>query len=140
MFRLTAEEAEASRSQIVTLKRGQNIKYLPYAFTEQGVAMLSSVLNSDRAIEVNIAIMRAFVKLRDILTTHKDLARKLEDIERRLGQHDDHFRAVFEAIRQLMAPSPAKPKGRIGFHTPGTASDQGQEKQQQDGRKKRLPR
>lgn len=78
--------------------------------------MLSSVLNSDRAIEVNIAIMRAFVKLRDILATHKDLARKLEDIERKLGQHDDHFRVVFEAIRQLMLPPPApEKKPRIGF-------------------------
>src|SRR5580700_2429404 len=116
MFQLTAEEAEASRSQIATLKRGHNIKYLPYAFTEQGVAMLSSVLNSDRAIEVNIAIMRAFVKLREMLATHKDLARKLEDIESKLGQHDEHFQVVFEAIRQLMIPPPEpKKKNRIGF-------------------------
>ena len=118
MFQLTLEEAESSRSQIATLKRGQNIKYLPFAFTEQGVAMLSSVLNSARAIEVNIAIMCAFVKLREILATHKDLARKLEDIERKLGHHDEHFRVVFEAIRQLMLPPPApEKKRRIGFVT-----------------------
>ena len=115
MIQLTLEEAEASRSQIVTLKRGYNIKYLPYAFTEQGVAMLSTVLNSERAIEVNIAIMRAFVRLRQIMSTHKDLARKLDDIERKLGEHDEKFAIVFDAIRQLMAPPPAPPKRRIGF-------------------------
>jgi hypothetical protein len=118
MFQLSAEEDAALRFQSGTSKtvgRGGR-RYLPYAFTEQGVAMLSSVLNSNRAIEVNIAIMRAFVKLRDMLAAHKDLARKLEDIERKLGHHDEHFRVVFEAIRQLMLPPP-KPekKGRIGF-------------------------
>ena len=86
----------------------------PYAFTEQGVAMLSSVLNSDRAVEVNIAIMQAFVRLREIMSTHKDLARKLDEIERKLGEHDEKFAVVFEAIRQLMAP-PAAPSRRIGF-------------------------
>jgi hypothetical protein len=116
MFQLTAEEATASRSQIATLKRGHNIKYLPYAFTEHGVAMLSSVLNSDRAIEVNIAIMRAFVRLREIFATHKELARKLDELERKLGEHDQKFQVVFEAIRQLMAPaSPAQKKQKIGF-------------------------
>ncbi len=81
--------------------------------------MLSTVLNSDRAIEVNIAIMRASVRLREILSTHKDLAAKLEKMERKLGEHDEHFRVVFEAIRQLMAPpAPAGKKGRIGFHAP----------------------
>jgi hypothetical protein len=90
----------------------------PYAFTEQGVAMLSSVLNSERAIEVNIAIMRAFVRLRKVLASHKDLARKLEELERKLGEHDQKFHVVFEAIRQLMTPpqEPAK-KRRIGFST-----------------------
>jgi hypothetical protein len=87
----------------------------PYAFTEQGVAMLSSVLNSDRAIEVNIAIMRAFVRLREIMSTHKDLARKLDDLERKLGEHDQNFQVVFEAIRQLMAQPVTPPKPRIGF-------------------------
>lgn len=77
--------------------------------------MLSSVLNSDRAIEVNIAIMRAFVKLREVLATHKDLARKLEEIERQLGKHDEHFQVVFDAIRQLMAAPEPPPKRRIGY-------------------------
>ena len=78
--------------------------------------MLSSVLKSDRAIEVNIAIMRAFVRLREIMATHKDLARKLEELEKKLGQHDEKFQIVFEAFRQLMAPPPeSAKKGRIGF-------------------------
>jgi hypothetical protein len=88
----------------------------PYAFTEQGVAMLSSVLNSERAIEVNIAIMRAFVRLREILASHKDLVRKLEDLERKLGEHDQKFHVVFEAIRQLLEPPPQPERKRhIGF-------------------------
>ncbi len=118
MFRLTAEEATALRSQFATLKagRGQHRKFLPYAFTEQGVAMLSSVLNSGRAVEVNIAIMRAFVRLREIMSTHKDLARKLDALERKLGEHDEKFAIVFEAIRQLMAPPATPPRRRIGFH------------------------
>ena len=118
MFQLTADEAMALRSQFATLKtgRGQHRKFLPYAFTEQGVAMLSSVLNSDRAVEVNIAIMRAFVRLREIMSTHKDLAHKLDEIERKLGEHDEKFAVVFEAIRQLMAPPAAPAKRRIGFH------------------------
>ena len=111
MFQLREEEMDVVlRSQFVTSKGGRGgRRYLPYAFTEQGVAMLSSVLNSDRAIEVNIAIMRAFVRLREIMATHKDLARKLEELEKKLGQHDEKFQIVFEAIRQLMAPpEPAK--------------------------------
>jgi len=103
--------SQASRSQIVILKRGQNIKYLPYAFTEQGVAMLSSVLRSKRAVMVNIEIMRAFVGLRRILGAHADLARKLAALERKYGSQ---FRAVFYAIRELMTPPPAK-KRPIGF-------------------------
>ena len=93
MFRLDNDELEALTFQIGISKptgRGGR-RTLPYAFTEQGVAMLSSVLNSDRAIEVNVAIMRAFVKLREVLSTHKDLARKLEEIERQLGQHNETF-------------------------------------------------
>jgi hypothetical protein len=116
MFVLTAEEAETLRSQTVISKRGRGgRRYLPYAFTEQGVAMLSTVLNSERVIEVNIAIMRAFVRLREIMSTHKDMALKLEELERKLGEHDHHFQAVFEAIRQLMIPPPAtnKPTHRI---------------------------
>jgi len=121
MFQLTWEEAGLLRSQIVTLndndaKRGTHLKYPPYAFTEQGVAMLSSVLNSKSAIQVNIAIMRAFVKLRCILTTHKELADKLNELERKFNQHDKDILVIFEAIRQLMEPPPAPPKPRIGFH------------------------
>jgi len=88
-------------------------RYRPYAFTEQGVAMLSSVLRSERAVQVNIAIMRAFVRLRELLATHKDLARKLEEMEKK---YDAQFRVVFTAIRELMEP-PKSPKRRIGFIT-----------------------
>jgi phage regulator Rha-like protein len=115
MFQLTLEEAEASRFQIGILKRGQNIKYLPYAFTEQGVAMLSSVLRSERAIQVNVAIMRAFVGLRQTLAAHKDLAAKLAELERKIERHDASIHTLFEAIRQLMAPPPEPPKRQIGF-------------------------
>ncbi|MEW6040131.1 MAG: ORF6N domain-containing protein [Elusimicrobiota bacterium] len=121
MFQLTWEEAKSLRSQFVTLKdkttissRGQHIKYLPYAFTEQGVAMLSSVLRSKRAIQVNIAVMRAFVKLREILSTHKELAHRLDQLERKIEKHDTEIKTIFEAIRQLMSP-PTKPKRPIGF-------------------------
>lgn len=106
--------AAPMRSQIVTASK-RNVRYRPYAFTEQGVAMLSSVLNSDRAIEVNIAIMRAFVRLREILATHKDLARRLDEHEKMLGEHDQKIQAVFEAIRQLMTPPPGTKRRRIGF-------------------------
>ena len=88
---------------------------MPYVFTEQGVAMLSSVLHSARAIKVNIAIMRAFVRLREILSTHKDLARRLDEHEKRFGDQDQKIQAVFEAIRQLMAPPPAAKRRRIGL-------------------------
>jgi hypothetical protein len=115
MFQLSKEEADFLRSQIVTLEkgRGQHSKYLPYAFTEQGVAMLSSVLHSQRAIQVNIEIMRAFIRLRQMLATHIDLSRKLDAPEKR---YDSQFKQVFDAIRQLMAPP--EPKRRpIGFRT-----------------------
>lgn len=133
MFKLSGKEIERisqivtpslggrrSRSQIVTLKRGQNIKYHPYAFTEQGVAMLSSVLHSARAVKVNIAIMRAFVKLRETLETNRELARKFAELEKRVGKHDAKIDAILEAIRQLMAP-PEKPRREIGFHVRETA-------------------
>jgi hypothetical protein len=90
---------------------------LPYAFTAQGVAMLSGVLHSKRAVEVNIAIMRAFVRLREILSSHKELARRLDELEKKVGQQDEKIHAVFEAIRQLMTPPPAPNKRRIGFAT-----------------------
>lgn len=114
MFELSSAENESLRSQTVTLKigRGQHRKYLPYAFTEQGVAMLSSVINSDRAIEVNILIMRAFVKLREMIASHKDLAKKLDDLEKK---YDSQFKLVFDAIRQLMTPPEPKKKRPIGF-------------------------
>jgi hypothetical protein len=115
MFQLTEAEAAFLRSQTVTLKtgRGQHRKYLPYAFTEQGVAMLSSVLRSPRAVRVNIEIMRAFVRLRRFLATHKELA----ELERSLATHDRQIQSIFEAIRRLMEPAPApEPKRRrIGF-------------------------
>lgn len=120
MFRLTEEEAQRLRSQFVTLKRGHNVKYRPYAFTEEGVAMLSSVLRSERAIKVNIAIMRAFVKLRRVLETNRELARKFAELEQRVGKHDEEIGAIIEAIRQLMAPS-EKPQREIGFHVRETA-------------------
>jgi len=113
MFQLSKEEVDFLRSQIVTLKggRGQHSKYLPYAFTEQGVAMLSSVLRSPSAIQVNIEIMRAFVRLRQMLASHAELARKLDALEQK---YDAQFKAVFDAIRQLMAP--LEPKRRpLGF-------------------------
>lgn len=105
------------RSQIVTSKPGAGSggrRYQPYAFTEQGVAMLSSVLRSPRAIQVNIAIMRTFVALRRMLASHAGLARKLEILERK---YDAQFKVVFDAIRELMADSKPRPRGEIGFHT-----------------------
>jgi hypothetical protein len=113
MFQLTGEEFSVLRSHFATLKpgRGRHRKYLPYVFTEQGVAMLSSVLNSERAVQVNIEIMRAFVRLRQILASHKDLARKLNALE---DKYDAQFKSVFDAIRQLMTPQKTERK-RIGF-------------------------
>jgi phage regulator Rha-like protein len=111
MFELKSEEEKALRSQIVTLKRGQHSKYLSFAFTEQGVAMLSSVINSDRAIQVNIQIMRAFNQLRQMLSTHKDLKKKIEAMEKK---YDQQFQIVFEAIKQLLETE-SKPRKKIGF-------------------------
>ena len=111
MFKLIDEEFKNLKSQIVTSSWGGR-RTPPYAFTEQGVAMLSSVLNSQRAIEVNIAIMRAFVKLRRMIESHKQLAVKLEKME---AKYDYQFKIVFEAIKELMSPLPKKPKRRIGF-------------------------
>ena len=120
MFQLARDEAAALRSQIVTLDdasarppgRGKYAKYLPYVFTEQGVAMLSSVLKSTRAVQVNVEIMRAFVRLRDMIGHNRELARRVDALE---SKYDRQFKVVFDAIRELMAsPSPA-PKRRIGF-------------------------
>jgi ORF6N domain len=136
IFQLTAEDRSNLRSQIVTSsqqifdnqrtptnwsqfvtnssKHGGE-RYLPYAFTEQGVAMLSSVLNSDRAVKVNIAIMRGFVKLRKTLETNRELARKFAELENQVGKHDQEIAAIIEAIRQLITP-PETPRREIGFH------------------------
>jgi len=116
IFQLTAKETYILVSQNAIPSKKHLGGYLPYAFTEQGVAMLSSVLHSERAIQVNIAIMRTFVKLRQILSTHKALTYKLEQLERKIGRHDGKIRAIFDVIRQLMTPS-EKPKKAIGFHT-----------------------
>ena len=116
MFQLSSEEAAALSFQFGSLKRGYHFKYLPCAFTEQGVAMLSSVLRSKQAVQVNVAIMRAFVRLREALALHKDLARKLADLEQKIEGHDTAIHSLFEAIRQLMAPPVAEPKPQIGFH------------------------
>lgn len=112
MFQLSKEEYdELLRYQFGTLKRGQHSKYLPFAFTENGVAMLSSVLNSGRAIKVNIQIMRTFTKLREMLMTHKDLKEKIEAMEKK---YDYQFKIVFDAIKELLEP-PKKTKKKIGF-------------------------
>ena len=117
MFQLTADEFESLRFQFGTSKQGRGgRRYAPYVFTEHGVAMLSSVLNSERAISINIAIMRTFAKLRHMLATHKDLAEKLDKLENKTKKHDDDILVIFEAIRQLMEPPPVPPKPRIGFH------------------------
>ena len=113
MFELTNQEVRNLRSQFATSSWG-GARYIPIAFTEQGVAMLSSVLHSKRAIEVNIAIMRAFVKMREIMATNKDFAEKLKIIEEKLAEHDDQFQVVFEAIKQLFTEE-EKPKKKIGF-------------------------
>jgi len=114
MFRLLRQEAEILKSQFATSRWGGSRK-LPYAFTEQGVAMLSSVLHSERAIQVNIAIMRAFVKFKQILATHKEVSRKLKELEGRVDTHDSDIKAIFEAIRRMVAPAPGTAK-KIGFN------------------------
>jgi len=115
MYQLTEEEFDILRSQFATSSSNWGgRRYPPYAFTEQGVAMLSSVLKSKQAVQVNILIMRAFVRLREMIASHKELARKLEELEKK---YDTQFRAVFDAIRQLMAP-PEKPQRPIGFQAP----------------------
>ena len=113
MFQLTWEEVLALRSQIVTSNRGGR-RYLPYAFTEHGVAMLSCILNSERAVNISILIIKAFVKLRQLLSTHKELARKIEELESRVDRHDAHILNIIEAIKGLMEPKEEKSK-KIGF-------------------------
>jgi hypothetical protein len=115
MFQVSRRENDSLRSQIVTSKAGRGgRRYLPFAFTEHGVAMLSSVLNSDRAIAINILIVKAFVKLRDTLALHKELAQKLALLETKMEKHDEDIQAIIQAMHQLMTP-PNPPKRRIGF-------------------------
>lgn len=120
MFQITTEEADDLRFHFGISSSGHGgRRYLPYAFTEQGVAMLSGVLRSPRAVQVNVAIMRAFVRLREALALHKDLAHKLAELERKIAGYDASIQSLFEAIRQLMSP-PGRPKREIGFHAKGT--------------------
>ena len=115
MFELTQPEFESLRSQIVTSKTGRGgARYLPMAFTEQGVAMLSSVLNSETAIRVNIQIIRVFTKMRELLSTHKDILLQLEKIEKKLSGHDEDIQLIFKYLKQLLTP-PQTPRNKIGF-------------------------
>ena len=116
LFELSNQEVTILRSQFVTSRWGGR-RYSPLAFTEQGVAMLSSVLNSPQAIRVNIEIMRAFVRLREMISTNKELSRKLDELERKVSTHDKAIAGLFTAIRELAAPPPPRPSRRIGFVT-----------------------
>jgi hypothetical protein len=113
MFQLNEEELDNLRSQTATSSHGGS-RYLPYAFTEHGVAMLSSVLSSERAVALNILIVRAFVRLREYLSTHKDLALKLEDVERTQKEHSAHIEQIYDYIQRLLEPPPEN-KRRMGF-------------------------
>jgi phage regulator Rha-like protein len=114
MFQLTLEEYRSLRFQIGILEKGRHSKYPPYAFTEQGVAMLSSILRSKRAVQVNIEIMRTFVRVREMASTQKKLVAKLNELEAKFESHDQSIQAIFRAIQQLMAP-PERPTKEIGF-------------------------
>jgi len=115
MFQLDTDEFEALNEHFGDAGRWGGRRYAPFAFTEQGVAMLSGILNSKRAVQVNIEIMRAFVRFRRMLSTHEELARKLDALERK---YDEQFKVVFDAIRQLMIPPASNKAGRIGFRAP----------------------
>ena len=120
MFQLDKQEVDNLKSQVATSRWGGARRAAPYAFTEEGVAMLSAVLRSDTAVAVSIQIMRAFVRLRQMLSSHEQLRRKIDAMERKLEDHDQNFAAVFEAIRQLMdADAEEASKPRIGFETEG---------------------
>jgi phage regulator Rha-like protein len=122
IFQLTNEEADfwiRSRSQFAILKRGTNVKYLPYAFTEYGAIMAANVLNSRQAVRMSVFVVRAFVKLREMLTTHKELAHKLAELERKLQNHDESIRSLVIAIRQLMT-TPEPKRRPIGFRLGGS--------------------
>jgi hypothetical protein len=116
-FQLTREETEMwnrSRSQIATLKRGQNVKYLPYVFTEHGAIMAANVLNSRLAIHMSVFVVRAFIKIREIGMAHRDISRRIDELEKRLNVHDEQTQAIIRTIRQLMAAPEKQPK-KIGF-------------------------
>ena len=119
MFQLTKDEYDRLRSQNVTLKRGQHVKYLPYAFTEHGILMLSSVLNSERADKVNMLIIDTFVRLREILFLHKDVVHQLEKVQSKLEEHDNQLLIVFEYLKQFelakQQESEQKNRPKIGF-------------------------
>lgn len=118
MFQLAGTEAEVLRSQIVISNEGRGgRRYAPYVFTEQGVAMLSGVLRSDRAIAVNIEIMRTFVELRRVASSYAAIEKRLEEIERELSGHDEQLTEIFAALRQLISP-PDRPKRPVGFRAP----------------------
>lgn len=121
MFQLTLAEGKtvlASRSQLVILNRGQNIKFRPYAFTEHGAVMLANVLRSPVAMRASIQVVRAFVRLRQMLLTHADLARKIKALEHRVGKHDADLTGILRKVRKLLEPPPAFPKRPIGFLAP----------------------
>ena len=117
MFEVTKEESDTLlRSQFVTLKRGEHIKYLPFAFTEHGVLMLSSVLRSEQAVQVNIQIMRVYSKMKELLMTHKDILLKLEQLEQKTDKHDDQIQLIFSYIKKLVEqPKEDTRTERIGF-------------------------
>ena len=120
MFELSDEEFQEWRSQFGTSNEGDKmgLRYAPYVFTEQGVAMLSSVLNSERAISVNIQIMRIYSKLREMLLTHKDILLKLEQLERKITGHDEDIQLIFKYLKQLLTPTEQSERRRIGFRRP----------------------
>ena len=117
MFQLSPEEWDSLRSQFATLKtgRGQHRKYLPHAFTEHGAIMAATVLNSPRATEVSVYVVRAFVRLRELLASNKDLARRLDQLEKKLATHDQAIAGLMNAIREMMSPPEPAKKRRIGF-------------------------
>lgn len=123
MFHLTVDELATWRSQIVTSNPAakMGLRRAPYAFTEQGVAMLSSVLRSQRAINVNVQVIRTFVRVRKLVAANAELATRLNELERRIGKHDEQLVQIVRAIRQFMEPSPSQPRRRIGFHVPRDA-------------------
>ena len=127
MFQLTKDEYDRLRSQNVTLKRGQHVKYLPYAFTEHGILMLSSVLNSERADKVNMIIIDTIVKLRDLMFLHKDVVQQLEQVQNKLTEHDNQIMVIFEYLKQLEAAKhqelEQKNRKRIGFKSSGSQED-----------------